>query len=88
MDFKRALVRLLKGTFCKLIGRLLEAKRAYIEIEVVKYYYKIRFKYEFYSSPFGFISFFLSCLSFGLFGVSKLALMTHYVKWRMLKIVE
>ena len=32
MDFKRALVRPQKGTFCKSIGRLLEAKRACIEI--------------------------------------------------------
>ena len=30
MDFKRALVRVLKGTFSKLKGRLYEAKRACI----------------------------------------------------------
>lgn len=29
LDFIRALVRPQKGTFCKLIGRLLEAERAY-----------------------------------------------------------
>jgi len=34
MDFKRALVRVLKGTFCKSIGRLLEAKRACIDFEL------------------------------------------------------
>ena len=34
MDFKRALVRVLKGTFCKLKGRLLEAKRACIGFDV------------------------------------------------------
>jgi len=34
LDFKRALVTLLKGTFYKPIGRLLEAKRARIGIEV------------------------------------------------------
>ena len=33
MDFKRALVRPQKGTYCKSIGRLLEAKRAYIGFE-------------------------------------------------------
>ena len=33
MDFKRALVRVLKGTFCKQKGRLLEAKRACIGFE-------------------------------------------------------
>jgi len=33
LDFKRALVRVLKGTFCKSIGRLLEAKRACISFE-------------------------------------------------------
>jgi len=33
LDFKRALVRGLKGTFCKPIGRLLEAKRACIGFE-------------------------------------------------------
>ena len=33
MDFKRALVRVLKGTFCKPIRRLLEAKRACIGFE-------------------------------------------------------
>ena len=33
MDFKRALVRLLKGTYCKAIRRLLEAKRACISFE-------------------------------------------------------
>ena len=32
MDFKRALVRPQKGTFCKSIRHLLEAKRACIEI--------------------------------------------------------
>ena len=34
MDFKRALIRVLKGTFCKSIGRLLEAKRACIGFEL------------------------------------------------------
>ena len=34
MDFKRALVRGLKGTFCKSIRRLLEAKRACVDFEV------------------------------------------------------
>ena len=34
MDFKRALVRALKGTYCKLIRRLLEAKRACIGFEL------------------------------------------------------
>ena len=34
MDFKRALVRVLKGTFCKSIRRLLEAKRACVGFEV------------------------------------------------------
>jgi len=34
LDFKRALVRVLKGTFCKLIGRLLEAKRACVGFEL------------------------------------------------------
>jgi len=34
LDFKRALVRVLKGTFCKSIRRLLEAKRAYVGFEV------------------------------------------------------
>ena len=34
MDFKRALVSLLKGTYCKSIRRLLEAKRAWIDFEV------------------------------------------------------
>ena len=34
MDFKRALIRALKGTFCKSIGRLLEAKRACIGFEL------------------------------------------------------
>jgi len=33
LDFKRALVRVLKGTFCKPIKRLLEAKRARIDFE-------------------------------------------------------
>ena len=33
MDFKRALVRGLKGVFCKSIGRLLEAKKACIDFE-------------------------------------------------------
>ena len=32
MDFKRALVRPQKGTSCKSIGRLLEAKRACVSI--------------------------------------------------------
>ena len=36
MDFKRALVRVLKGTFCKLKGRLYEAKRACVGFEVCK----------------------------------------------------
>ena len=40
MDFKRALVRALKGIFCKPIGRLFEAKRASIKIEGVKNNYK------------------------------------------------
>ena len=34
LDFKRALVRVLKGTFCKSIGRLLEAKRACVGFEL------------------------------------------------------
>jgi len=34
LDFKRALVRGLKGIFCKSIGRLLEAKRACIGFEL------------------------------------------------------
>ena len=34
LDFKRALVGLQKGTFCKSIRRLLEAKRAWIDFEV------------------------------------------------------
>ena len=33
MDFKRALVSLLKGTYCKSIRRLLEAKGAWIDFE-------------------------------------------------------
>jgi len=40
LDFKRALVRGLKGTFCKLIGRLFEAKRAAIKNQDVKNYDK------------------------------------------------
>jgi len=34
LDFKRALVKVLKGTFCKSIRRLLEAKRACVGFEV------------------------------------------------------
>jgi len=34
LDFKRALTRVLKGTYCKSIRRLLEAKRACIDFEV------------------------------------------------------
>ena len=34
MDFKRALVRVLKGIFCKPKGRLLDAKRACIDFEL------------------------------------------------------
>jgi len=34
LDFKRALVRPQKGTYCKSIGRLLEAKRACIGFEL------------------------------------------------------
>ena len=34
MDFKRALVGLQKGTYCKSIRRLLEPKRAWIDFEV------------------------------------------------------
>jgi len=34
LDFKRALVRALKGTFSKLKGRLYEAKRACVGFEV------------------------------------------------------
>ena len=34
MDFKRALVRPQKGTFCKSIRRLLEAKRACFGFEL------------------------------------------------------
>jgi len=41
LDFKRALVRGLKGTFCKSIGRLLEAKRAAIKNQDVKNYDKV-----------------------------------------------
>ena len=33
MDFKRALVSVLKGTFCESIRRLLEAKRACLGFE-------------------------------------------------------
>ena len=33
LDFERALVRTQKGIFCKLIRRLLDAKRAYIIFE-------------------------------------------------------
>ena len=33
LDFKRALIRVLKGAYCKSIRRLLEAKRAHISIE-------------------------------------------------------
>ena len=40
MDFKRALVRGLKGIFCKPIGRLFEAKRATIKNQDVKNYDK------------------------------------------------
>ena len=36
LNFKRALVRVLKGIFCKPIGRLLEAKRACIGFELDK----------------------------------------------------
>jgi len=41
LDFKRALVRVLKGTFSKSIGRLLEAKRAAIKNQDVKNYDKL-----------------------------------------------
>lgn len=34
MDFKRALVRVLKSIFCKSIERLMEAKRACIDFEL------------------------------------------------------
>ena len=34
MDFKRALVRVLKGIFCKPKGRLLDAKRACVDFEL------------------------------------------------------
>jgi len=34
LDFKRALVRALKGIFCKSIKRLLEAKRACVGFEL------------------------------------------------------
>jgi len=34
LDFKRALVRVLKSTFCKSIRRLLEAKRACVGFEL------------------------------------------------------
>ena len=40
MDFKRALVRPQKGTFCKPIGRLFEAKRAATKNQDVKNYDK------------------------------------------------
>jgi len=43
MDFKRALVRLQKGTFCKSIRRLLEAKRAYIRFELCENSLQIAF---------------------------------------------
>ena len=33
MDFKRALVRPQKGIFCKSIGHLFEAKRAYVDFK-------------------------------------------------------
>ncbi|ERJ79296.1 hypothetical protein HMPREF9148_00504 [Prevotella sp. F0091] len=33
MNLKRALVRSLKGIFCKPIGRLFKAKRAYIDFK-------------------------------------------------------
>jgi len=41
LDFKRALVRLQKGTYCKSIGRLLEAKKACIQNHDVKNYDKV-----------------------------------------------
>jgi len=41
LDFKRALVRILKGTFCKPKERLLEAKRACIKNQDVKNYDKV-----------------------------------------------
>ena len=41
MDFKRALVSVLKGIFCKPIRRLLEAKRACIQNYDVKNYDKV-----------------------------------------------
>ena len=34
MDFKRALVRVLKGIFCKPKGHLLDAKRACVDFEL------------------------------------------------------
>jgi len=40
LDFKRALVRPQKGTFCKPIGRLFEAKREAIKNQDVKNYDK------------------------------------------------
>jgi len=41
LDFKRALVRPQKGTYCKSIGHLLEAKRATIKNQYVKNYDKV-----------------------------------------------
>jgi len=41
LDFKRALVRVLKSTFCKSIKRLLEAKRAAIKNQDTKNYDKV-----------------------------------------------
>ena len=37
MDSKRALVRVLKGTFCKPKGRLYEPKRACVDFQVLNF---------------------------------------------------
>ena len=42
MDFKRALVRGLKGVFCKLKGRLLEAKKHVLIFKSIKIVYKLQ----------------------------------------------
>jgi len=41
LDFKRALVRVLKGVLCKPKGRLLQAKRACSKNQDVKSYDKV-----------------------------------------------
>ena len=48
LDFIRALVRPQKGTFCKSIGRLLEAKRASLIFQCLIFYYKVAKKIMYY----------------------------------------